>query len=62
MVDLRKKPFYLSDEDIDWVEQTISEMSLEEKIGRLFVILDRKKDKQQIKEVFDRYHVGGCRY
>ena len=45
MVDLRKKPFYLSDEDIDWVEQTISEMSLEEKIGQLFVILDRKKDK-----------------
>ena len=62
MVDLRKKPFYLSDEDIDWVEQTISEMSLEEKIGQLFVILDRKKDKKQIKELFDRYHVGGCRY
>ena len=59
MVDLRKKPFYLSDEDIDWVEQTISEMSLEEKIGQLFVILDRKKDKKQIKELFDRYHVGG---
>ena len=35
-VDLKAKPYYLSDEDIKWVEDTIAGMSLEEKIGQLF--------------------------
>ena len=29
-VDLKAKPYYLSDEDIKWVEDTIAGMSLEE--------------------------------
>ena len=44
MVDLKQKPFYLSDEDIRWVEETIASMTDEEKIGQLFIMLDRKKD------------------
>ena len=43
MVDLKQKPFYLSDEDIRWVEETIASMTDEEKIGQLFIMLDRKK-------------------
>ena len=43
MVDLTKKPFYLSETDISWVEETIRSMSPEEKIGQLFIMLDRKK-------------------
>ena len=39
MVDLRAKPFYLNDEQIRWVEETIAGMTLEEKIGQLFVLL-----------------------
>lgn len=62
MVDLKKKPFYLSDDDIRWVEDTIAGMSLEEKIGQLFIMLDRKKDKKETKRIFDQYHIGGCRY
>jgi len=31
MVDLKQKPFYLSDEDIRWVEETIASMTDEEK-------------------------------
>ena len=31
MIDLKGKPFYLDDEDIQWVEETIKGMSLEEK-------------------------------
>ena len=36
MVDMKAKPFYLSDEDCKWVEDTIAGMSLDEKIGQLF--------------------------
>ena len=36
-LDLKAKPFYLNDEDIKWVEETLSElMDLNEKIGQLF--------------------------
>ncbi|MCI5511331.1 MAG: hypothetical protein MR436_13115 [Eubacterium sp.] len=37
MVNLKEKPYYLSDEDIKWVEDTIAGMSDEEKVGQLFV-------------------------
>ena len=49
MVDLKQKPFYLSDEDIRWVEETIASMTDEEKIGQLFIMLDRKKDFDETK-------------
>lgn len=35
-MDLRAKPFYLSDEDIAWVEDTLASMTLEEKVGQMF--------------------------
>lgn len=62
MVDLKKKPFYLSKKDIRWVEETIAAMSEEEKIGQLFIMLDRKKDTRETREIFNQYHIGGCRY
>ena len=62
MVDLTKKPFYLSETDISWVEETIRSMSPEEKIGQLFIMLDRKKDREETKKIFSRFHIGGCRY
>ena len=36
MVNLREKPYYLNDEQIQWVEDTIAGMTIEEKIGQLF--------------------------
>ena len=39
MVDLRANPFFLNDEQITWVEDTIRSMTPEEKIGQLFVYL-----------------------
>ena len=46
MVDLKVKPFYLTDEQVEWVEKTIAGMTLDEKVGQLFVHLtgsSRKK-------------------
>ena len=36
MVNLKAKPYNLSNEDIKWVESTIQNMSDEEKVGQLF--------------------------
>jgi beta-N-acetylhexosaminidase len=36
-VDLHKKPYFLDDEGIRWVQDTIAGMTVEEKIGQLFV-------------------------
>ncbi|MCC3144178.1 glycosyl hydrolase [Halanaerobium sp. Z-7514] len=63
MVDLKAKPFYLNDDDIKWVKDTIEEMTLEEKIGQLFITrfhgeLDDPENIERIKN----YHVGGIRY
>ena len=33
MVNLREKPYYLNEEDMKWVEDTIASMTDEEKIG-----------------------------
>ena len=45
MVDLRKKPYYLSEEQVQWVEDTINSMTIEEKIGKLLVnmVTDRSQ-------------------
>lgn len=33
---LKRKPFYLDDTDMNWVESTLQEMTLEAKVGQLF--------------------------
>ncbi len=62
MVDMKARPFYLSDEDIQWVNDTIAGMSDEEKVGQLFFQLTASQDEEYLKELVTKYHVGGCRY
>lgn len=62
MVDLKSRPYYLSEEDIAWVEQTIAGMSDEEKVGQLFFQLTADTSEEYLKELMEKYHVGGCRY
>ena len=62
MVNLKAMPFYLSDKDIQWVEETFAAMTLEEKIGQLFINLGRSRDPQTLKNLLDKYHIGGARY
>ena len=62
MVDLRAKPYYLNDEDIAWVENTICSMSDEEKVGQLFWQLTAGNSEEYLKELMEKYHLGGCRY
>ena len=62
MVNLKAKPFYLSDEDIKWVNDTISAMTEEEKVGQLFFQLTAGVDEEYLKNLVEKYHLGGCRY
>jgi len=62
-MDLRSKPFYLSDEDIAWVEDTLSSMTLDEKIGQLFCLIGWGSNEDYLKSLTQKYKVGGlmCR-
>lgn len=67
-VNLKAKPYNLSDEDIQWVKDTISNMSIEEKIGQLFICLfffgedSFSGNKFTNKEIIEKFHIGGARY
>ena len=62
MVDLYAKPYNLEKKDIAWVENTIAAMSDEEKVGQLFFQLTASQDESYLKELMEKYHLGGCRY
>ena len=62
MVNLKAKPYYLSDEDIAWVENTIASMTDEEKVGQLFVNMVTDFTPEGIKKVAETYHPGALRY
>ncbi|MBQ8600335.1 MAG: beta-hexosaminidase [Clostridia bacterium] len=62
MVDLRAIPYNLNEEDIAWVENTIHAMTDEEKVGQLFFQLTAGISEEYLKELMEKYHLGGCRY
>lgn len=62
MVDLKAKPYFLSDEDIQWVRDTIAGMSVEEKVGQLFFAHGGKASEEELLELVQKYHIGGYRY
>ena len=66
-VDLKSKPYNLSDEDIAWVKETISGMSIEEDwsiIINLFFFGNDEYSGNNLtnKELLEKYHIGGARY
>ena len=61
-VDLKAIPYCLSDADIAWVEQTIAAMSDEEKVGQLFFENRGLSTDEALKELVEKYHIGGYRY
>lgn len=62
MVDLKAKPYNLDEEGIKWVEETIANMTIEEKIGQLFVNMGASRDEEYLKSMIDNYHIGAVRY
>ncbi len=62
MIDLKAKPFHLKDEDISWVEQTLSEMSLQEKVGQLFCPIGLSSEEEHLQELLDNVKPGGIMF
>lgn len=62
MIDLKGKPFYLNDEDIQWITDTKNAMSEDEKIGQLFVPIGYSGDPGYLENVMLRHHIGGILY
>ena len=60
---LKLKPFYLSDEDIKWVEKTKENMSLDEKVAQLFCLIAYTSDEGYLNNLVHNIKPGGlmCR-
>lgn len=63
MVELSKNPYWLDSEQIEWVENTLAGMTLEEKVGQLFCPCGLVADEKYMNDLTHKYHVGGvmCR-
>ena len=62
MIQYKENPFYLTEEQVEWVESTYDSMSLEEKIGQLFCPIVFTKDEKELKELVETKHIGGMLY
>ncbi|MFU2205529.1 glycoside hydrolase family 3 protein [Streptococcus pluranimalium] len=62
LVDLRKKPYNLDDKAIAWVEETIANMTLDEKIGQLFVNMGSSRSEEYLTQVMEDYKFAAVRY
>ncbi len=62
MVDLKANPYFLSEEDCQWVKDTIRNMTDEEKVGQLFFQLTASHEEEHLRELMEKYDLGGCRY
>lgn len=64
MVNLKAKPFYLNDEQLQWVNKTLSSLSLDEKIGQLFTLLNAVPgyNEGMVKDMVNSSHFGGWRW
>ncbi|QOR46870.1 beta-hexosaminidase [Trueperella pecoris] len=62
MVDLTATPYNLDAEAIAWVRETIASMTIEEKIGQLFVNMGAERTEEYLTNVLNTYHIGAVRY
>ena len=63
MVDLKSNPFFLSAEDVNWVEATLASMSPDEKVGQLFCLIGYTPEERFLKNIAENVRPGGvmCR-
>ena len=60
--ELMAKPFYLDDDAVRWVDETLHNMSTEEKVGQLFCVLYRTAAEEELRDVYRILKPGGCMY
>ena len=62
MINLKTNPFFLSDEQIKWVEDTLSSMTLEEKAGQVFCPMGFTDDPGALRHMVCDIGVGAMMY
>ena len=58
-MDLKKRPFYLNDEQLAWVTSTLASMTQEEKAGQLFCVMGGDFSPEKLQEMVAGGKVGG---
>ncbi|MGN1328068.1 MAG: glycoside hydrolase family 3 N-terminal domain-containing protein, partial [Eubacterium sp.] len=61
-MDYTKKPFYLKEEDLKWVDETFSSMTLDEKLNQVFVDMLWNNPPKEVEKTQHEYQLGGFRY
>ncbi len=59
MIDVKKSPFNLSDEQEKWVYQKLNSLSEKQKVGQLFCVLGTIFDKDTLCKLTHEYCIGG---
>ena len=59
MVDVRKSPFFLNEEQAAWVESTRASLSREEKAGQLFCVMGGDYAPETLKKMVSTGKIGG---
>ena len=59
MIDYKGNPFFLNDQQINWVMNTFSSMTTEEKIGQLFCPISYSSDPGYLSGALLRHKIGG---
>jgi len=62
MVNLKANPFFLDDEGIQWVNETLASMTLEEKAGQVFAPLGMGDSEEMLRGMICGLGVGGIMY
>ena len=62
MIDYKANPFFLSDEDISWVEDTLASMTLEEKAGQVFCPIGMGASDEMLRNMICGLGIGGIMY
>lgn len=62
MIDLKANPFYLNDEQIKWVNDTLDSMTLEEKAGQVFCPMGFAGDEESLRHPVCELGVGAMMY
>ncbi|WP_373952883.1 glycoside hydrolase family 3 protein [Vibrio pomeroyi] len=61
-MNLKSSPFFLNNEDIQWVSETLGNMTLEEKIGHLFCPIGFSSDYQDLDNLINKYKPAGIMF
>ena len=62
MIDLRARPFHLTEEDVLWVDRTLAGMDLDAKIGQLFCLLGMVPEEGAVQETLGKLKPGGMMF